>query len=452
MLSHDEQQWMGEFFRALKVESIDPQTSARYVPLYSRPDLDTPDPVDELFRAITWSGSQSTQVLSGFRGTGKSTELRRLQHLLQAEGMVVVVADIEEYLNTFVPIDVSDFLMFLAGSFGEALVKDGVLAEGDVAEPWWMRAANFMRRIEVDELGVSAKIEPTLHGTKLGEVGADLKLGLKEDNAFRARVQRRMAGHIGSLHREVVAYFAELVEGVRKKRNGKNTHVVFLVDSVEHIRGTFTNANDVQASIEGLFIGQADKLRIPGMHVVYTVPPWLKVRHAQVGALYDGLQMLTAIKVSNKDNGSPFTPGIQAFEAVLAARGDWERALGSHARLVTLIEKSGGHLRDLLRLMADVLLGASSLPVTDVDFSRAISKLKNEMLPIADEHAVWMAHIRRTQRASLEEAAKLPDLARFLDTHQVLAYRNGDEWFDIHPLIADEVVAQAADVLERRAT
>jgi hypothetical protein len=407
------------------------------------------DPVAELCRVITWSGPQSTQLLSGFRGTGKSTELRRLRHDLRAQGMVVALADIEEYLNASVPIDVPDFLLFLAGAFGEALVADGVLTKADLGEGFWGRAVGLVKRIEVEELALSAKAGPSLVGTKIGEAGADLKLGLKEDTTFRARLQKRMAGHVGALRQEVEKYLAEVVAKVRAKRKS-DTQVVFLVDSIEHIRGTFTTANDVQSSIESLFVGQYDKLRLAGLHVVYTVPPWLKVRHAQVGSLYDGCQMLTAIKVTEKSDGSVFAPGMHAFEAVMNARGDWNRLLGDHQRFVTLVEKSGGHLRDVLRLFIDVVVGADALPVTEPNFKRALSKLKNEMLPIADEHAVWMAHIRRTQRASLEEASQLPDLARFLDTHQVLAYRNGDEWYDIHPLIADEVIAQAADVLKRR--
>jgi hypothetical protein len=406
----------------------------------------------ELFRVITWSGPQSTQLLSGHRGTGKSTELRRLRDDLRAQGAVVVVADIEDYLNASVPVDVPDFLMFLAGAFGDALVAEKVLDEGDLKGGFWARAASFVRRVELEELTLSGKAEPAVHGSKLGEVGAELKLNLKEDISFRARLQKQMAGHVGTLKREVEAYFAELVTLVRKKKGRAGAQVVYLVDSVEHIRGTYATANEVQASLEALIVGQYDKLRFKDLHVVLTVPPWLKVRHAAVGTLYDGVQTLTAIKVSEKNDGGPFLPGVQAFEAVIEARGDWVRLLGTHERLVTLIERSGGHLRDLLRLLTDVLVGTDSLPVSEYNFKRAITKLKNEMLPIADEHAVWMDHILRTKRASLEEASKLPDLARFLDSHQVLAYRNGDEWYDVHPLIADEVTVQAAEVLKRRAT
>jgi hypothetical protein len=39
------------------------------------------------------------------------------------------------------------------------------------------------------------------------------------------------------------------------------------------------------------------------------------------------------------------------------------------------------------------------------------------------------------------EAPDVSRLTRFLDTHFVLYLRNGEEWYDIHPLIREEVQA-----------
>ncbi len=39
---------------------------------------------------------------------------------------------------------------------------------------------------------------------------------------------------------------------------------------------------------------------------------------------------------------------------------------------------------------------------------------------------------------------KLPELARFLETHLILCYRNGKEWYDVHPLITGQLRSQSA--------
>jgi tRNA uridine 5-carbamoylmethylation protein Kti12 len=49
-------------------------------------------------------------LLSGSRGSGKSTELRRLAHLLRDSGFATVVVDVQDYLDTTQPVDPTTFL------------------------------------------------------------------------------------------------------------------------------------------------------------------------------------------------------------------------------------------------------------------------------------------------------------------------------------------------------
>lgn len=43
------------------------------------------DPILMLWQRLDWSESESVNLLTGFRGNGKSTELRRLKQLLESE-------------------------------------------------------------------------------------------------------------------------------------------------------------------------------------------------------------------------------------------------------------------------------------------------------------------------------------------------------------------------------
>ena len=125
------------------------------------------------------------------------------------------------------------------------------------------------------------------------------------------------------------------------------------------------------------------------------------------------------------------------------ARGHWSRLLGSQQRLDQVSLSSGGHLRDFLRIIAEVIRRADQLPVTDATLASAINQIRSEFLPIADKDAQWLARIAETHEAALADKSQLGDFARFLDTHLALCYRNGGEWFDVHPLIRNEVIDQA---------
>ena len=430
-MNQQDNAFLRDFFRQVTDTPLSPDDK-RYISLYEDHSLAGVDPVEALARGVLWTPGQSVQLLSGFRGTGKSTELRRLKKLLEDEHNIVLLCDMEEHLNLSTPVDVSDFLLALAGAFSDSVVEQDLL-DSPLQRSWNDRLTGLFDRIDISDL--KFQLSPIT-----------LKVDLKEDPSFKSTLQKRMSGHIGALVNELRSYFEDCTKKIKQRRTIE-PEVVLLVDSVEHIRGTSVNAQEVQSSVETLFASHAEKLHLPGLHVVYTVPPYLKVRYGNLGALYapGGVQMLPAFKLRKRD-GRRLQRNYDAMARLVAARGDWKRLLGDRALLDRLIGYSGGHLRDLLNLVAGVLRLAERLPVDENMVDAAIHQMRNEFLPIAGDDAKWLAEIAGSHQTALSSAKELPTLARFLDTHLALCYRNGEEWYDIHPLIADEVNRQAGEV------
>ncbi len=185
----------------------------------------------------------------------------------------------------------------------------------------------------------------------------------------------------------------------------------------------------------------------PPLYVVYTVPPYLHVLYPGLSFLYapGGVRVLHPMKVWDGIKKAPFQPGLDALEKVVSARGDWPKLLGERGALDHLSQMSGGHLRDLLRLLSMILLSAHRLPVPERAIDTAIKRATAEFLPIAKEDALWLHRIAQTKQAELEGKNRLPDLARFLDTHLVLCDRNANDWYDVSPLVAEEVRRVAAE-------
>lgn len=444
--------YLRDFYQRLIDRPLEPDDKL-YVPLYSGSAAAPSDPVRELQATIEWSPIESAQLFSGFRGTGKSTELRRLKHLLEQGGPVVVVlCDMQEYLNLTTPVDISDFLLAVAGAFGDELRKDPSLLGRDVIrEGYWTRFWNFLTRtkVEVNSLGLGAGVEAGVtvdETTKLGaKVGPDIRLNLKEDPTFRQKLQERLKGHLGALVKDVHGFFGECIAALRDKYREDDLRVVLLLDSVEQIRGTSVNAPQVASSLETLFMGHASALRIPYLHVVYTVPPWLKIKAPGVAGLYSGCQLIPCVKVRHRDATS-CQEGLDELERIVARRGDWHRLLGDdRAALDELLLASGGYLRDLFRILQTVLrlTRLEGLPASARTRELALHEVRNSYLPIANEDAVWLRRIHVSGHTELDGQDKLHDLARFYDTHLVLTYRNGAEWVAIHPLIEASIREQA---------
>ena len=111
-----------------------------------------------------------------------------------------------------------------------------------------------------------------------------------------------------------------------------------------------------------------------------------------------------------------------------------------------MIELCGGHFRDLLLLLRETVLRADSLPVSDEAIEAAILQVRSNYLPISLDDAEWLAEIEQKRATLLKSTApaEVNRLTRFLDTHIVLYLRNGEEWYDIHPLVREEVRLIAA--------
>lgn len=425
------------FFQAIEDAPLE-YGDKRYVPLYGPGSGLGHDPVTLLAEAIFCSREQSVQLVSGFRGTGKTTELKRLEAVLVQEGYKVVYLNMDDYVNMSTPIDISDFLMALAGAFGEALRAPHHLGDDPTREGYWERLVSFLTETKI------TIPEFTAYG---------IKANLKNDPTFRQDLQARMEGHLGALVGHVRKFFSECIDAL-KKRHGRETQIVLLVDSLEHVRGTFTNAHKVQESVEVLFTGHAEKLKLPRVHLVYSVPPYLKARAMNIGMLYGigAVQIFPALKIRNRDGGLVHDAGVGALKQVIANRGDYQRLLSPGKELIEqLIMMSGGNIRDLLRLVGEVIRRATLLPATEAIVHEAINQMRTEFLPIADDDAVWLAEIAATHEPALSNIDRLTTLARFFDTHVVLCYRDGPEWYDVHPLIRDHALAQSQTVHRKRA-
>ena len=117
-LKDEDKQLLKRLYQRVKDEPLHPG-SELYEPIYDKPDTD--DPVARLCCHIQNNEGESVQLFSGFRGSGKTTELFRLRKELQAEGVVVLYSDALEYLNPSEPVEIATLLIAISGGFNDAL-------------------------------------------------------------------------------------------------------------------------------------------------------------------------------------------------------------------------------------------------------------------------------------------------------------------------------------------
>ncbi|MGI8642143.1 MAG: hypothetical protein ACR2MG_19610 [Pyrinomonadaceae bacterium] len=430
-------------YNRLKVDEPIHPDDDRYVLLYRNPDT---DPVANLKEHIDLTDVESMQLFSGFRGSGKSSELFRLKDDLEEDDVFVIYANALKYINPSEELDITDLMIVVAGAFSDALEADARIGRNIQRESYWTRIKSYLINTKLDITDAAVKSEFTTPAQSvIGGLksGIDLKLALSTTPTFRQNLQLLLANRIGELKRDVDNF---IQDGVKEIKNalGQDTKVVFILDSLEQIRGSLFNEQSVIQSVERTFSQNYKLLELPSVHSIYTVPPWLKF--VMPNSFTKPIIILHTIQQwHNNEDRSCFDEGHGLFKEIVLKRfgtdGLKEFFGNDDEKIYLLISYCGGSLRDLLRLLNDTLLPVQDFPVTDEGIERGINNVKSSFLPIAIDDAHWLAKIGATRKASLinTEGVNVGKLTRFLDTHFVLYFRNGEEWYDIHPLIREEV-------------
>ncbi|MGZ5077742.1 MAG: hypothetical protein ACXV9R_14090 [Methylobacter sp.] len=425
MSANDQRVLLKQFFNNLEDVPLEPDHPFYYPFLQKTDD----DPIAELAERISFSQSQSVNLFTGQRGSGKSTEFRRLRKMLvEDDGCVVFLLDMRDYMNLTTKVEISDFLISIMAALSEAVEQ------------------RFNK--SPHKRGYLERISDVLTG-EIQITGIDvkgIKASLKDDPSFKEQLQLSLRGHVAKIVKDAHSFAQDVVEMIRNETGDPNKKVVLLVDSVEQLRGVgVDSANEVYKSAENLFSVHAGSLQIPMLHIIYTIPPYLTPLVPGLGRQL-GCNLgctLPCIHVQTKDNKVD-SDGLAIMRELVNRRCEKWQEIFSEDQLDKLAKASGGDLRDFFRLIRDSLVKASSKhkgegPIPDSVIEQTLNHSRREMLPIAADDKQWLVKIHDSKQAELQTIDELPSLARFFDTKLVLNYRNGDDWYDVHPLLRDEI-------------
>ena len=389
--------------------------------------------VDDLQATIELSLDATTQLLSGPSGSGKTTELYRLRRDLRAAGYHAVVFDITAYVNESSPVDVTEFLIALALGANDAHAPQVPQKQsGFVAR---LRQMLSRLNIEIEIAGVKAALSSDRAEVEaLGaHVGIDLGEELKSSKPFVDELRAKLSYHVKQLYDEVAAYLRELVPPEVEQG------AVLIVDGLEKLRGTTANDQDVQRSVEALFVNHASKLKFGSHHLVYTVPTYLQF--TAPGALPYNARLFVPVPHLNARGGgqnSTSEQNVVELRDVVARRIPVERIFPDTALLDTVLRASGGHLRDLfliLQRLINLMLRLSlELPVGPVDVEEAVRLVARDFAAMTVEQATFLRNVANGDGVVRPAADEVQLMARLVQSHMLLGHVNGEDWYEVHPL------------------
>ena len=396
---------------------------------------------DERVRGANWVGHLARQVelatkapvcmyFSGLRGTGKSTELRRLaERLRQPDGahLLPVLVDAEENLDITSEIDIPDIMAALIyETERQVLQAEGRDPAAALVDGYGSRFWSWLNRTDVTLASVEAGVQAQVVE---GRIVAEMRTRPTLRQRVRGIISANLTGFLVEVRNELSALEA------RAKARGY-AGMIIILDSLEKLQGTSTSWNSVLESAERVFATDAPYLQLP-VHVLYTIPPALVLR------LKVDVHYLPMIKLYDKA-GRRFEPGFAAAREMVRLRikdsyiNEILGAKSAEARLQQLIEWSGGYPREIVRLLQSTL-EIEEEPIDKKAFERVLSRAGDayRRIVLASGALEWLATVvlDRSLIFSTPEQQQAAD--RMLSNNVVLRYLNDTEWFDVHPAVRE---------------
>ncbi|MBW4560446.1 MAG: ATP-binding protein [Mojavia pulchra JT2-VF2] len=385
-------------------------------------------------------------LFTGHIGCGKSTELLRLQVELEKLGFEVVYFESSEDLE-MTDVDIADVLLAIARRVSQTLDKI-TLAEtsklNELLQGAWKVLNSEVTGVKlkvpnVGDVGYSAEKEKLSLAFGIGEITTKAK----NDPTLREKLNQYLGPQKTQL---LEAINRELLEPAiaKLKQQGKKGLVV-IVDNLDRIDNRVKSWGRPQQ--EYLFVDQGEFLTKLNCHLVYTMPLSLKFSN-DYGMLTQRFpedpKVLPMVPVQWPD-GSVHEQGMALMQQMVLARAfpdlQPEERLSKIPEIfddVTALERlcsaSGGHVRDLLRLLNTWIMEEMTLPLSCDTLEQVIRARRNEMtMPISDDEWQLLRHVKHRKRVSDDQGYQKLIRSRF-----VFEYRDrGESWFDVNPILAE---------------
>ncbi len=371
---------------------------------------------ERLAAVIRLSAEPRAQLVTGLRGSGKTTELYQLQKALGPTHHVVI-ADAGQWLGDSRPIETEDLMLALVLS----LYPEGKpqAAKGWVRQ-YVHKAQNFL----------NAKVG--LDGDAEG-----MRLQLTTDEVVFDRAAKHLREREG-LRRQVHALLEDAAQASRQD----GEELVIVLDGAEkraigelYERDRRTEFHDHWS---GAFILHGRDLK-PPVHVVYTVPPFMIRRGAELAANFGSeLHFLPMVRTHDREFNLDVT-GIEALTQALFQRIPAEH-FDDDVTPRWLAVRSGGYVRDLLRFVTEMIYQVGDAPrFTRAHAEAAVARIRQSYLEaLAREDKEALARVHPSKVCPDEEAAQLR-MDSLLLGFKMFRYHNGGAWYDAHPLLWPEL-------------
>jgi len=383
--------------------------------------------VNKLSKTILYSANPTCQLLAGHIGSGKSTELRRLQQDLESGKEKFFAA----FCTIFQDIDVedTDFPDILIG-----ILRQTACQLNDKCQIK-LKPGYFKQRW--DELKDVLGSDVSFTGVDLAVGFAKFSTVIKSSPNTRLEIRKRLEPKLNTWIEAAKDVISKAVLELKKKGF---VGLVIIADDMDKL--SVERRQEINSSTaERLFIHRYAQLTALNCHVVYTIPLSLaySCKERDIASLYNltAPPVVPMTKVID-ENGKRFEDGFQKFRDVISKRltkaGAKESIFEYEDVEDKIIEYSAGQPRVLMTLIRDSIV-EGDLPITLKAVENVARKIiQSYARQLREEHWTIIRQVKKDH--TLKRSEKNDSLCmELLANRAILQYLNEKEWYGLNPLL-----------------
>lgn len=395
------------------------------------------DPISRLVNRFKIQKSKNLKILfAGFRGCGKSTELFRLKRELDDEFLIRIFS-VRDKLDPN-NLTISEILITVMRDLFD--VVNTYYKQIKLKEKLIKNIENWVNAIYSEDIK-SKYYEGKISAgggidTGFGKIlNVFAKLGL-DFNAGR-KFQEITKKEINQTLSELILNCNLLVREIKEQLHKINKHnIIFIIEDLEKVALSLG---------EEIFFNYSKQLTSIDCSFIYTFPISLvyNPKYNVIIQDFDENLTLPMIKVHEKD-GSSYNQGIDGILQILHKRIDKGKNLIPAGLLKEFVFMSGGSLRDLFRMLKAAAENAAARgkeKIEKKDFQYSLNRLKNDYyntisynertgMSAKDYYEILVQCCKRPNK----KPADVKGLIDLKHNMCILGY-NGEEWFDVHPVV-----------------